>query len=144
MFYFPLDNVFPMKFEKTLKKIKVKDQNAIVIDGYYFRQFDGDDAAKYIAEEIEKYRQDKRDSHNIGVFLDNYSWSAVVDKNKKKQQEEQQRYWTMERSEIVEIMEKELKKLRDLSTQCTALDKSCMISNAMLKIAKYLTYEQEW
>ena len=58
--------------------------------------------------------------------------------------EVQKKYGTMERSEIVEIMENELKKLRELSTQCTALDKSCMISNAMLKIAKYLTYEQEW
>ena len=143
MFYFPLDNVFPMKFEKTLKKIKVKDQNAIVIDGYYFRQFDGDDAAKYIAEEIEKYRQDKRDSHNIGVFLDKYSWSAVVDKNKEKQQEEQQRHWTMERSEIVEIMENALKNLRDLSLQCSSINEYFAISNCMLEIAKYLTYQQE-
>ena len=143
MFYFPLDNVLPMKFEKTLKKIKVKDQNAIVIDGYYFRQFDGDDAEKYIAEEIEKYRQDKRDSHNIGVFLDKYSWSAVVDKNKEKQQEEQQRHWTMERSEIVEIMENALKNLRDLSLQCSSINEYFAISNCMLEIAKYLTYQQE-
>jgi hypothetical protein len=143
IFFLSENNVIPREDEVLLRGIQKEDNNAIVIDGYSYRYLDGDGVAGYIANEIEKYHQDKCNGHNIGAFLDNYSWEAVQ-KKEKQEQEEQQRHWTMERSEIVEIMEKELKKLRDLSTQCTALDKSCMISNAMLKIAKYLTYEQEW
>ena len=143
MFFLSENNVIPREDEVLLRGIQKEDNNAIVIDRYSYRYLDGDGVAGYIANEIEKYHQYKCNGHNIGAFLDNYSWEAVQ-KKEKQEQEKQQKHWAMERSEIVEIMEKELKKLRDLSTQCTALDKSCMISNAMLKIAKYLTYEQEW
>ena len=143
MFFLSENNVIPREDEVLLRGIQKEDNNAIVIDGYSYRYLDGDGVAGYIANEIEKYHQDKCNNHNIGAFLDNYSWEAVQ-KKEKQEQEEQQRHWTMERSEIVEIMEKELKKLRDLSAHCIALDKSCMISNCMLEIAKYLTYQQEW
>ncbi len=143
MFFLSENNVIPREDEVLLREIQKKDNNAIVIDGHSYRYLAGDGVAEYIANDIKEYHQDKWNGHNIGAFLDNYSWEAVQ-KKEKQEQEEQQRHWTMERSEIVEIMEKELKKLRDLSAHCIALDKSCMISNCMLEIAKYLTYQQEW
>ncbi len=85
MFFLSENNVIPREDELLLRGIQKEDNNAIVIDGYSYRYLDGDGVAGYIANEIEKYHQDKCNGHNIGAFLDNYSWEAVQKKEKQEQ-----------------------------------------------------------
>ncbi len=87
MFSLSENNIIPREDEVLLKEIQKKDNNAIVVDKYSFYYL----GAEYIAEKIEQYRQNETNrnhnlssntGHNIGVFLDKYSWSAVVVKHK--------------------------------------------------------------
>lgn len=94
MFSLSENNIIPREDEVLLREIKKKDNNAIVVDEYSFYYL----GAEYIAEKIKQYRQNKTNGnhnlspntgHNIGVFLDKYSWSAVAKKYEEKGQEAQ-------------------------------------------------------
>ena len=87
MFFLSENNVIPREDEVLLRGIQKEDNNAIVIDRYSYRYLDGDGVAGYIANEIEKYHQYKCNGHNIGAFLDNYSWEAVQKKEKQEQEQ---------------------------------------------------------
>ncbi len=129
--------------KKFLENIQKDDPKAVIVDSGDFIEANGDGSIlvdDMVRSVLFLYSIGQA---NINDFLDNYSWEAVQRKEKQ-EQEEQQRHWTMERSEIVEIMENALKNLRDLSLQCSSINEYFAISNCMLEIAKYLTYEQEW
>lgn len=105
MFSLSENNIIPREDEVILREIQKKDNNAIVVDKYSFYCL----SVKYVAEKIKQYRQNETNrnhnlnsniGHNIGVFLDKYSWSAVAKKHEEKGQEAKQKTLTFNKKQF--------------------------------------------
>jgi len=128
------NNVLSEVSKNVLNGIKRVDPHAIIINGNDYIYAGKDNFVLCIEHYIYEYRDDKQKHfEQIDQFLDFYEKEEQEKQMKSLQIQKQQ-----QKSEITEIMKIEFEKLRDFSMQCCDLEKSCMISNAMLSIAKFL------
>lgn len=138
-YIFSIDNdVLSDVNKNVLNGIKRTDPHAIIINGGDYIYAGKDSFVLCIEHYIYEYRDDKQKHfEQIEQFLDFYD--KEEQEKQMKSLQIQEKYCVMTRSDkVMTTMEMEFEKLRDFSMQCCDLEKSCMISNAMLEIAKFL------